>query len=44
MAERDGADGEARKLRSTVRNRDCVLEPVDEVCGWTKGKCRNGEM
>jgi hypothetical protein len=25
------------------RYRDCVLAAADEVCGWTKGKCRHGE-
>ena len=25
------------------RYRDCVLTSADEVCGWTKGKCRHGE-
>lgn len=25
------------------RYRDCVLTTADEVCGWTKGKCRHGE-
>jgi hypothetical protein len=25
------------------RYRDCLLAAADEVCGWTKGKCRHGE-
>jgi hypothetical protein len=25
------------------RYKDCVLATADEVCGWTKGKCRHGE-
>ena len=25
------------------RYRECVLAASDEVCGWTKGKCRHGE-
>ena len=25
------------------RYKDCVLAIADEVCGWTKGKCRHGE-
>jgi hypothetical protein len=25
------------------RYRDCVLAMADEVCGWTKGKCRHSE-
>ena len=23
--------------------KSCVLKAADEVCGWTKGKCRHGE-
>ena len=26
-----------------VQYKNCVLKVADEVCGWTKGRCRHGE-